>query len=317
MTRKTIRIITIALVALFAYVLGAYVGVPFSEGNFQGGDIAKVKRHNTPVVKDQADSYREMMLADTVKKKSVLVSLSLMSAQMEEFNSLVKSVSSLSEAYPELQSQISAMVAVTEASGNAAEMTGKVRKSFAAMEDINDKDIVSLEQDVKNAMFSYMYMSRYVSLGKDFVEAADACLVGKDVASHEALADARDAWAAYCAFNAWVENDRSEQKYWSEKGAVASDNELALIGLQTIADSELFDMDMLGLRHPDMNNTEILDQEMLGLLGAYADVSFGGGEVWDSYGHGNSGYGDSEDDSDSEDESDEDSGEDDDSGNEE
>ena len=222
MSTKSKNAVIIVVAAVVAYALGAVIGFPPVAGDLSKGDIAKVSRYSRNVVSPALSLVQEKLQADTSYRTQTLDMFTVVSARLSGFESLCELSLQATEGLDEFDAINTKLQANIPTAQNAA-LRGE--EMVQALNDlVAGKKVDNFEQLSNNIVISYLLVDKEVSLGKTFVELADARL---EKANDDKLAFVRDMWMDYCAIDAVLNGDQAETEYWSSKDYVLSSEQMS------------------------------------------------------------------------------------------
>lgn len=212
MSTKSKSAVVIVVASIAAYALGAIIGFPQVANDLSKGDVAKVSRYSRNVVSPALSLVQEKLQVDESYRKQTLDMFNVISARLSGFQGLCELSTQATEGLSEFDAINAKLQANIPTAQNAA-LRGE--EMLQALNDlVAGKKVDNFEQLSNNIVISYLIIDKEVSLGKSFVELADAHL---NKENNDKLAFVRDMWMDYCAVDAYLNGDQSEADYWSKK----------------------------------------------------------------------------------------------------
>jgi len=207
---KAKQILVTFVTLLVGYVLGGLVGIPPSLEALNSGDVSKTGETG----KSEMDTFQETLLSDSSVMQNTILSVSLMNMRIQEFDNLTTLAIKAAEGKPELDEVICHLEGVKQLAENAHQKSKIAQKSLdALLTGKKSPDLLPYEQASQNMVLAYLLLNNQNDAGKEFIQAVDEYLKGKNVQDNQELAAAREQWALYCSASAVLNGEKSDIAY--------------------------------------------------------------------------------------------------------
>lgn len=222
--KKNGLIIIVAVVAFAAgFMLGANENV--ADKNRTKGDINAVNTYKQLLVAPEYMAFNDEYADNAEILAQTISTLQVMEHRISDFSTLAGMMNVVMADDPEISSYAT-QFQKTERKGQR--FMAKVDEALLAANLMKAGEKVNRSKALKSAEEAFDYMNTQLEIGKQFVEAVDDFLHGKDVKEHLMVASMRDLVASHCVVNATLVQNDSEIDYWSNLNGLVNSEDMAL-----------------------------------------------------------------------------------------
>lgn len=221
--KKNGTLIIVAVVALAAgYLLGCYTGN--ADSCQTKGDINAINNYHQLLTTPEYMAFNKSMSGNEEAMERTISTLQIVKQRITDFQTITTLMNTMSANEPEVAPFVEQFLKSEKEGLKALQ---HANQALEAAQQLNAGEKVDTKKAMKNAEAALAYLNTQMSISKQYVQAVDKYLQGKNIQEHILTATIRDLVVSHCIVNATLVQNDSETDYWSNINGLVQSEDMA------------------------------------------------------------------------------------------
>lgn len=222
--KKNTTLVIVAVVALaVGYLLGTNLGA--GDSSLTKGDINAVNAYHQLLISPDNMAFDNSMAGNEDAVSQTISTLQIMESRITDFVTLAGIANAISVDDSDVAS---CTKQIEKAVKDGQKAKAQAKDALEAAIQLKAGQKADLKKAQKNAEAAFAFLGTQLTIGKQYVEAVDKYLQGKDLVENVMLASLRDLVVSHCAVNATLTQDESEMDYWCNISGKVKSEDMAI-----------------------------------------------------------------------------------------